>query len=91
MREDLALRFNQTMESMQKSLWKKERALPQMYNLTPQIAFHGTRATSLPSIGNRDEGSVCVCVYVGYSRLSQNTQNRRPSQISLKLGTYYNK
>ena len=36
---------------MVKALWQKERRFPQMYNLKPEIAFHGTLTKSLPSIG----------------------------------------
>ena len=51
MRSDLAERFQECLKTMTTSLWQKERRFPNMYNLKPQIAFHGTRLKSLPSIG----------------------------------------
>jgi hypothetical protein len=36
---------------MTSALWQKERKFPNMFNLKPQIAFHGTRLKSLPFIG----------------------------------------
>ena len=51
MRSDLADRFKTCMKTMTSSLWQQERKYPHMYNLKPQIAFHGTRTHSLPSIG----------------------------------------
>ena len=51
MRSDLAERFKECLKAMTSSLWQKERKFPNMYSLKPQIAFHGTRLKSLPSIG----------------------------------------
>ena len=51
MRSDLAERFQECLKTMTSSLWQKERRFPNMFNLKPQIAFHGTRQKSLPSIG----------------------------------------
>ena len=50
-RHDLAARFDRCQQDMIKALWQKERRFPQMYNLKPEIAFHGTLSKSLPSIG----------------------------------------
>ena len=46
------------MHAISEALWKKKRSHPQQYSLEPQIAFHGTRMSVLPSIG------VAVCVRV---------------------------
>ncbi len=51
LRVDLAERYCKTLKEANESLWKKERANPHEINLKPQIAFHGTLTTSLPSIG----------------------------------------
>ena len=51
LRQDLTERFYEVQKAMIKVLWKKARTEPLKYELTPQIAFHGTRTKSLPSIG----------------------------------------
>ena len=51
LRQDLAKRFHEFQKKMNLVMWKKSREQPLRYILTPQIAFHGTRTKSLPSIG----------------------------------------
>ena len=58
MRQDIATRFRHATKECSEALWKKARDRPYLYNLEPQVAFHGTRAASLPSIG---KGWTCTC------------------------------
>ena len=51
LREDIALRFKKCKVTMERELSNKERKFPYLFNLKPQIAFHGTLTKSLPSIG----------------------------------------
>lgn len=53
LRQDLAERFCKTLKDVSEKLWKKERLFPHEINLKPQIGFHGTLTSNLPSIGKK--------------------------------------
>ena len=79
MRHDLALKFHQAVKEANHNLWRRARDHPHFYNLNMEIAFHGTRTQSLPSIG---EGQwVDPLLVVSADLYAQNVQLTKHSSI----------